>query len=141
MTPRVFVDTSAWMAVVDASDARHALAAQTYLRLLKSPIGLVTTLLVVAETQIWLRRRASAEAAFAFLENVNESQRIEVIYPDDRLEIEAKRLLRRYADQDFSFTDAISFACMERHGLTEAFTYDRHFAMAGYTIISELDLE
>lgn len=35
MTPRAFVDTSAWIAVTDASDARHALAAQTYLRLLK----------------------------------------------------------------------------------------------------------
>lgn len=95
----------------------------------------MTTLLVVAETQIWLRRRASAEAAFAFLENINESQRIELIYPDDQLETEAKRILRRYADHNFSFTDAISFACMERHGLTEAFAY-QHFVTAGYTIIA-----
>jgi len=135
MTQRVFVDTSAWVAVVDSSDSHHPIATRTYKRLLKSPFTFVTTILVVAETQIWLRRRASPEAASTFLKNINESQRVEIIYPNARLEAEAKRILRQYADQDFSLTDAISFAFMYQNGLTEAFAYDRHFATAGYTII------
>ncbi len=137
MTQRVFVDTSAWIAVVDRSDSHHLAATETYMRLLKSPVTFVTTILVIAETQIWLRRRASAEAASTFLKNINESQRVEIVYPNARLETEAKRILRRYADQDFSLTDAISFAFMDQNGLTEAFAYDRHFAAAGYTLIGD----
>ncbi len=137
MTQRVFVDTSAWVAVVDPSDSHHLTATKTYMRLLKSPVTLATTILVVAETQIWLRRRASAEVASTFLKNINESQRVEIVYPNARLEAEAKRILRRFADQDFSLTDAISFAFMDQNGLTEAFAYDRHFVTAGYTIIGD----
>ena len=63
MTRRVFVDTSAWVAVVDSSDSHHSAATETYARLLKSQVTFVTTILVVAETQVWLRRRIGAEAA------------------------------------------------------------------------------
>ena len=137
MTRRVFVDTSAWVAVVDSSDSHHSEAAETYARLLKSPVTFVTTILVVAETQVWLRRRTGAEAASAFLKNANESQRIEIVYPNARLEAEAKRILRQYEDQDFRLADAISFAFMRQNGLTEAFAYDRHFATAGFTFSGE----
>jgi len=139
MTRRVFVDTGAWLAIADSSDEHHASATKTYERLLKNQVALVTTILAVAETQIWLRRSRTGghEKAMAFLKHVNESPRIKVVYPDARLEAEAKRILRQYADQDFSLADAISFAFMRQDGLTEAFAYDRHFAAAGFTLVVE----
>src|SRR5437764_542292 len=39
----------------------------------------------------------------------------------------------RYADQEVSFTDGVSFALMARNRLTSAFAYDGHFDAVGYT--------
>lgn len=42
--------------------------------------------------------------------------------------------LARYADQDFSFIDAVSFAVMADRRIRDALTLDRHFAVAGFSI-------
>jgi predicted nucleic acid-binding protein len=48
----------------------------------------------------------------------------------------AKQIIYRYHDKDFSFTDAISFIVMDRLGLKLTFTFDRHFAQYGLTVLS-----
>jgi predicted nucleic acid-binding protein len=135
MTTRVFVDTSAWVAVSDKDESRHTEAAAYYRKLLVGPALLVTSLAVLAEAHILIRRRLGAQAASAFLKNANESARIEIIYPKPSHEAEAKAILSKYNDQDFSLADALSFVLMQENGVKEAFTYDRHFATAGFTKI------
>jgi predicted nucleic acid-binding protein len=49
----------------------------------------------------------------------------------------AEELLLQYQDQDFSYVDATSFVTMRRLSIGEAFTFDRHFAAAGFTILDE----
>ena len=137
MSRRVLVDTSAWLAVTDASDIHHAQAADIYTQLLNAHSSLVVTILVMAETQIWLRRKFGPDAALAFLKNINESTRIEVVYPDSLLEKKAKGILRQYADQDFSLADAISFAWLKDAGVSDVFAYDRHFATAGFNLVTK----
>ena len=137
MPRRVFVDTSAWLAVTDSSDVHHVQAADTYTRLLGSHTVLVVTILVIAETQIWLRRRFGSEEALAFLKNINESMQIEIVYPDSTLEKKAKQILHQYADQDFSLADAISFAWLKEAGLSDAFSYDLHFVTAGFNLVTK----
>lgn len=44
-----------------------------------------------------------------------------------RAEERAVEILLQYADKSFSFFDATSFAVMERLGVRQAFTFDRHF--------------
>ena len=36
-----------------------------------------------------------------------------------------------YRDKDFSYCDAISFAVMERLGITEVIAFDEHFRQYG----------
>lgn len=52
-----------------------------------------------------------------------------------RLEEAAEEILRKYQDQELSYTDAVSFATMERDRIAEAFSFDRHFKTAGFTLI------
>ena len=52
-----------------------------------------------------------------------------------RLEAIAEGILESYADQDFSYTDAVSFAVMQEQGIKEAFSFDRHFATTGFAMI------
>lgn len=49
----------------------------------------------------------------------------------------AKTILLQYADKNFSYVDATSFAVIERHGLKAAFTFDQHFAQYRFMIYGE----
>jgi hypothetical protein len=132
MTTRVFVDTSAWVAISDKDESHHTEARAFFRKLLAGPTLLVTSLPILAETQILIRRRLGAQAAGIFLKNVNESARIQILYPEPPHEAEARKFLTRYHDQDFSLADALSFVLMRDNEIKEAFTYDRHFATAGF---------
>ena len=44
--------------------------------------------------------------------------------------------LEQFEAQDFSFADAVSFAVMRSRRIRNALTLDRHFAIAGYTMLA-----
>lgn len=135
MTDReVFVDTGAWVALAINSDDHHADAVKIYPDLLKKYQKLITTNLVTAETYIILRKYGAQEGALTFLEKIAQSPRIEKVYSNFELEDEAFNLLKQFGDQDFSFTDAVSFCLMKKRRINRAFTFDRHFKIAGFNI-------
>ncbi len=127
----VFVDSSAWIALADESDEWHGVARKLYPQLLASS-RLITTNLVLAETYTLIRYELGWTAAMTFLERVKSSPRIEVERAGSELEAAAEEILKRYRDHPFSYTDAVSFAVMKARSITEAFTFDRHFATAGF---------
>jgi predicted nucleic acid-binding protein len=135
MNRDLFVDTAAWIALANRKDDHHTPAVEAYPRLLQSYRRLVTTNLVIAETYVNIRQYMGHVAAMTFLDSLAQSPRILRIYSDAALESEAQRILRQYADQDFSYTDAVSFASMRQRGIAEAFTFDKHFATAGFTMV------
>ena len=131
---KVFVDTGAWVALAIEDDAHHREAARIYPNLLKER-QLLTTNLVVAETYILLRKAAGHAAAISFLEMIEASPRIRKVYSTPELEDEAFQILKRFSDQDFSFTDAVSFVVMQKEGIEEAFAFDHHFQVMGFQLI------
>jgi predicted nucleic acid-binding protein len=51
-------------------------------------------------------------------------------------EIETRAIeewLARFNDQDFSLTDAVSFAVMSERGIRDALALDHHFTVAGFS--------
>jgi len=131
----LFVDTDAWFSLVDRSDQHHTRAVHVYPDLLRSYHHLRTTNLVVAETYTLIRRAIGHQPAITFLENIAASPRVIKISSDSELEDAAESILRTYEDQDFSYTDAVSFAVMNQLGIGKAFSFDRHFLTAGFTLI------
>jgi len=132
----LFIDTSAWYALADSFDQYHEQAGKLFPRALQEYGRLVTTNLVVAETYILIRRELGHEAAITFLEKIAASPKLTRMYSDSVLEAEAEAILRRFNDQDFSFTDAVSFAFMKQNNIATAFAFDSHFLTAGFTLIS-----
>ena len=130
----LFVDTGAWFALADNSDQHHNQAIEIYPDLLRN-YQLLTTNLVIAETYILIRRTIGHQAAITFLENIAASPRVITIYSDSVLEETAEDILRKYQDQDFSYTDAVGFAVMKQYGIVQAFSFDHHFVTAGFTLI------
>jgi uncharacterized protein len=52
------------------------------------------------------------------------------------LDRRATAIIRQYDDKAFSFTDAASFAVMQRLGIRHAFTFDRHFQQFGFSVLA-----
>lgn len=129
-----FVDTSAWFMVASSGSIRHAAASRTLRSLVKSRERLLTTSFVLGElhrlTLIKLHRRAAIEA----VGRIMSTPRVDVIHPDAEDLNEGLAMLERFSDQDFTLTDAISFAVMQRLGVRRAFAYDRDFAVAGFEL-------
>ena len=130
---RIFVDTSAYYAAVDQRDASHAAVAATMRELFAARRRLKTTNAVLFELHGLQLNRLGRRVALATLSELRVSQTI--VRVRERDETRADEILSRYADKDFSLTDALSFAVMERLGVGAALTLDRHFAQFGWMII------
>ena len=137
MSREVFVDTSAWIAVSDVSDKYHLAARAAYNRSLEERRVFVTTNLIVAEAYIIIRRAGGHAQAMRLLHSLRGSPRLQKVWADASLESQAEGILEKHTDQDFSFTDAVSFVVMQERGIEEVFAFDSHFATMGFRMISE----
>ena len=131
---RVFIDTSACYAAADQRDADHAAVANTMQRLIADRRMPITTNAVLFELHGLMLNRISREVGRATLVALRASQTI--VRVRERDERRAEQILTRYDDKDFSITDALSFAVMERLHIRTAFSLDRHFIQYGWQTIS-----
>ncbi|MFQ6101075.1 MAG: type II toxin-antitoxin system VapC family toxin [Anaerolineae bacterium] len=132
MSRELFVDTGAWLAILDPRDKYHQVAVTFYREALAHYSRLLLTNLVVAETYINVLRNAGYHKALSFLDIVEQSSAVQCVWSDQKLEARARDILRRYDNQDFSYADAVSFALMQQRELTDAFAFDHHFSVVGF---------
>ena len=131
----IFVDTSAWYAVAWREDPHSETAGPTWERLLASHRPIVTSNHVIGESYTLIRARHGYQWASAFLDRLDRTVRLMREHLSSEIETQAYSILRQYRDHDFSFVDGTSFAFMRANGITEAFAFDAHFAVAGFTRI------
>jgi predicted nucleic acid-binding protein len=130
----IFVDTSAFLARYFERDQFHHAATAYWKTLATSSIPCVTSNFVIDETITLLARRATGHFAAERARRIYASTALQILRPDDVDETSAVLLLERYADHGISFTDCVSFAIMRRYRIADAFTFDDHFTVAGFTI-------
>src|SRR3989304_2636109 len=138
LSPRArqaFVDASAFFPLADADDNNHPAAQEIAAGLIANHWRLFTTNFILAETHALLLARLGSSVALGVLQEIDHSATTIVrTRPAD--ERRAREILAQYDDKDFSLTDAISFAVMERLRITHAFTFDRHFAQYGFNVLA-----
>ena len=134
---RVFVDTSAFIALLDPRDDCHAQAVRIEQSLANQTAHLVTTNFVLDETYTGLRGKIQHSAILRFRDSVRQSRQLNVMRITEALEDQAWEIFARYGDKDFSFTDCTSFAVMQQLGITTAFAFDEHFEQFGFTRVLE----
>lgn len=133
-TRRIFIDTSAWVALVRAADDKHEKARDIVNEAIVAKARLYVTNFVIAEIHAFLVSRASIPIATRFLMETSQTTfNIVRVTPDD--EETSKRIILKFSDKDFSFTDGTSFAVMDRLKIDTAFTFDRHFSQYGFNVL------
>jgi predicted nucleic acid-binding protein len=130
----IFVDTGAFLARYVENDQFHRIAVRAWKRLERSTGALFTSSFVVDETLTLLGRRTTYAFAAARADAIYASRVLTILRPDAADESAAVEMFRKFADQKVSFTGCVSFALMRRHRLKKAFTFDRHFAGAGFEV-------
>jgi hypothetical protein len=129
---QVFIDTSGFKALVDPQDDFHQSAAQVWEQLAKQEADLVTSNYILDETFTLLRARCGLKTCLKFRQMLQQSSNVLSIY---RINIEDERQAWHWFTKDWSklsYTDCVSFALMERLGITQAVSFDQHFKRAGF---------
>lgn len=127
----VFVDTSAWYAIVDAGDSDHAAAVAFHTT---NKIPVITTNAVFSETLTLIRYRIGHKAALTFGQKLKESSSVKIVTVTLADEEQAWDVFVKYCDQDFSFVDCCSFAVMQRMKIDTVFTFDHHFKVMKFNV-------
>jgi len=93
---------------------------------------LVTTTYVFDEVVTYLNARGHHGRAVQAGEQLLRSPSVELVHVEENLFRRGFDYLGRRQDKRYSLTDCISFVVMAERGLTTAFTFDQHFAQAGF---------
>jgi uncharacterized protein len=130
----VFVDTSAYYALIDKADFSHDVAAHIWSDLRRKRQPILTTNFVISEFHAMTVKRHGPQAALSAIESIYRGENPVVRVTEDD-EQDAFNLLRRYSDKRYSLVDAMSFVVMQRFGISTAFTFDRHFVQHGFEVV------
>jgi predicted nucleic acid-binding protein len=136
----VFVDTSAFLAILNPHDPHHKKAAAIWRRLIgaeRRPDGaqsdeavLVTTNYVLVETFAVAQRRLGMEAARAFHEDVTPV--LTVVWIDEAVHSAGALALFASGSSRLSLVDCTSFHVMRQRGIKAAFAFDADFEKQGF---------
>lgn len=131
---RLFVDTSAWLALNDRNDQYYSKAAAKSTEIKRHRIELITSEYIIDESITLIRYRVSHQAAVVFGNSLLNSNivRIEDVSAEDRFK--AWEMFKKFEDKELSFTDCTSFVLMKNLRLQKAFTFDEHFRQMRFEI-------
>jgi predicted nucleic acid-binding protein len=132
----IFVDSGAWIALALSRDPLHAQARQQWDLLQGAGAKLHTSVPVVIETFTFLDRNANRDVALTWKESVYRPD-IAKILPCELLDLEQSwEYFRRPDLHNLSAVDATSFAIMKRAKIRLAYTFDHHFAVVGFRLVT-----
>ena len=134
----IFVDSGAWIALLDPRDQHHNAAIVVYERLILRKAPIVTTDYVIDETITRLRYDSSHSVAvsfFDFVSRIEQQGLLTIVSINNSLFQEAQRLFRRFDSARLSFTDCTNFVVCRKNKISEAFAFDEHFSIMGIALL------
>lgn len=129
----VFVDTSALIAVLDASEAKHAACAREWKRLLAADAALVTSSYVIVETCAVAQRRLGMEAVRSL--TLDFMPLLAVDWVDEPVHSAGHAAMLIANRKSLSLVDCVSFEMMRRRDVSTAFALDDDFDDQGFSVV------
>ncbi len=130
----VFIDTSAFYAVLDAADEGQARARAGWHGLILDGKPLVTSNYVCVETCALVQARLGMDAVRVLFDDMLPM--VAVVMLDEALHTNAIATLLGANRRNLSLVDCTSFAPMRHRGTGTAFAFDQHFAEQGFHLVS-----
>ncbi len=134
----VFIDTSAWIDLMNKKERHHA-AAVMFNKSLAPMTFRITTWGIVSETFTWIRYHIGSREAMRWLtlkESLEHQGFLQVVFPDPQMEVGVRKVIDRFQDQSLSYVDAFSIALIQtRPEIDAVFAFDHHMILAGLPVL------
>ncbi len=128
----VFADTFYFIALLSPADEAHAKA----IAFTEQFSGqLLTTAWVLTEVADGLNDARARERFVQFYDRLRLRKDVTIIPCGEQLFDQGIGLFRHRLDKEWSLTDCISFAVMQRENVSESLTGDQHFEQAGFVAL------
>lgn len=132
----IFVDTSAWFALLYEKAAQRPEATAAFEEIERGRFGMpVTSDYILDETFTLLRQRASLAHVTRFAELLRNSPSVRRLRVGETTFDESLKLMQSRPDKKWSFTDCTSFVLMRETRIARAFTWDHNFVEAGFEVV------
>ena len=130
---KIFIDTSAFYALLDRDDRNHQRGKKAWMKILEDDSTVVTSNYIFLETFALLQSRLGLEAVRGFQEDVVPILQVEFVTPD--IHRAGMAALLSAGRRGLSLVDCVSFELMRNLGIKIAFTFDAHFKEQGFNAI------
>lgn len=134
---RIFIDTGAWIGLIDGNDQYHRKAVAFYDHI-DPTMEKTTSTHVIAETYTWLRYRAGFVCSSRFLSIIQQARAVgavNILLDSDKTIELAEQILLDYPDQKLSYVDATSMALMRSYDIRQVFGFDHHFNFLKFELL------
>jgi len=130
----VYIDTSAFLAVLNADDRHHPAARDHWVALLGGDETLICTNYVLVETCALIQARFGMAALRAFHDAV--APLLHIVWVDAATHRAGIAALLTADRRRLSLVDCISFETIRRLAISRVFAFDPHFAEQGFAVLS-----
>lgn len=130
---KIFLDTSAMMAVLNSEDIFHSAAQKTWSKLLTEEFTICSNNYVLLECYVLLQSKFGLEAVRLFTNDVLPA--LEVDWIDEQIHNQALSAILAANRKKLSLVDCTSFESMRNLGITQVFSFDKHFQDQGFELV------
>ncbi|MEK6693060.1 MAG: PIN domain-containing protein [Nitrospirota bacterium] len=129
----IFVDTSAFYALLDRDDISHRKAKRIWNDLITPETTLITNNYVLLESFAVIQNRLGMESVRVFQEDIQPI--VEIKWIDESIHRLGVSALLTAAKREISLVDCVSFETMRTLGIKTVFAFDPHFKEQGFNCI------
>ena len=129
----IYVDTSAFLAILITDDQNHQRAMECWLNLLEEEKPLLTNNYVLVESVVILQKRLGLSKVRDFHEKLLPFVMVE--WMDESQHEASIRFVLAANRRHLSLVDCSGFETMRRMKIEKTFTFDSHFREQGFEVI------
>jgi uncharacterized protein len=133
---KIFVDSGAWIALALVRDPLHPQAREQWDMLQGAGAQLHTSVPVVIETFTFLDHNVNRDVALTWKDAVYQAGMVKILPCDLRDLEQSWDYFRRPDLHKLSAVDATSFAIMKRARIRVAYSFDHHFSVVGFRLVT-----
>src|SRR4030095_15590412 len=128
----IYVDTSAFLALVHSDDPNHDQAMQTWKKLIEDEQKLICNNYVLVESITLSQRRVGLRAVSILHNDILPF--IQIDWLDEALHNAIVKAILKTNRRQISLVDSSSFDTMRRYEVKTAFAFDSHFPEQGFEV-------